>query len=89
MSTITEIIAATVFPVVKAVGIVEMKDVLSQIKMHNTPALYQETLQALHSNFSLLKEVTVQTKTSIDDGIVDLVLEAVDESAAADGIVLS
>ena len=89
MSTIKEIIAATVFPVVKAVGKIEMKDVLSQIKTNNTSAMYHNTLQALYSNFSLLKDVTVKTKTALDDGIVDLVLEAVTESAAAGGIILS
>jgi hypothetical protein len=89
MSKIREVIVAAVIPMVKAVGEIEMKEVLSQIKEHNTPELYHNTLQGLYSNFSLLKEVTVKTKTKIDDGIIDLVLEAVIESAAADGIVLS
>jgi hypothetical protein len=89
MSKIKEIIVATVIPMVKEVGKLEMKDVLAQIKAHNTQQLYHNTLQGLYSNFSLLKEVTVKTKTKIDDGIIDLVLEAVTETAATEGVVLS
>jgi hypothetical protein len=89
MSNVKEIIVATIIPMVKEVGKLEMIDVLSQIKVHNTPELYHNTLQGLYSNFSLLKEVTVKTKTKIDDGIIDLILEAVTETAATDGIVLS
>ena len=89
MSKINEIIVSTVFPIVKAVGKVELKDVLSGVKLHNTPEVYRNTLQGLFSDFSLLKEVALKSKTKIDDGIIDLVLEAVVESAAVDGIVLS
>lgn len=89
MASVKEIIVATVIPMVKAVGKLEMIDVLSQIKAHNTPKLYHNTLQGLYSNFSLLKEVSEKTKTKIDDGIIDLVLEAVTETAALEGIVLS
>ena len=89
MANVKEIIVATIIPMVKAVGKLEMKEVFSQIKAHNTPELYHNTLQGLYSNFSLLKEVSVKTKTKIDDGIIDLVLEAVTETAAVEGIVLS
>ena len=89
MPNVKEIIVATIIPMVKAVGKLEIIDVLSQIKAHNTPQLYHNTLQGLYSHFSLLKEVTVKTKTTIDDGIIDLILEAVTETAATDGIVLS
>ncbi|MGE5108596.1 MAG: hypothetical protein ACM3H8_13700 [Sphingobacteriales bacterium] len=89
MSKIKEIIVASVLPAIKAVGKIEMVNVLSGIKEHNTPEIYQHTLQGLYSNFSLLKEAAFKTKSRVDDGIVDLVLEAVKESADADGIVLS
>jgi len=89
MSKINEIIVATVFPIVKSVGKVELKEVLAGIKEHNTPDVYRHTLQGLHADFSLLREVAIKSKTKIDDGIVDLVLEAVVETAGADGIVLS
>jgi len=89
MSKIKEIIVASFLPAIKAVGKVEMKNVLSGIKEHNTAEIYQNTLQGLHSDFSLLKEAALKTKTQVDDGIVDLVLEAVKENADADGIVLS
>lgn len=89
MSKIKTIIVEAVLPAIKAVGKVEMESVLSNIKEHNTPEFYQNVLQGLHSNFSLLKEATLKTRSRIDDGIVDLVLEAVKESANADGITLS
>lgn len=89
MSKIKEIIVEAVLPAIKAVGKVEMEVVLSGIRKNNTPETYKNTLQGLHSNFSLLKEAAIKTKTRIDDGIVDLVLEAVKESAAIDGINLS
>ena len=43
----------------------------------------------IQASFSLLKEVAVKTRTKLDDGIVDLVLEAVSESAEENGIVLN
>lgn len=89
MSRIKEIIVEAVLPAIKAVGKVEMEKVLSGIKEHNTPQLYKNTLQGLHSNFNLLKDVAIKSKTKIDDGIIDLVLEAVKESADASGIILS
>jgi hypothetical protein len=89
MSKIREIIVASVLPAIKAVGKIEMETVLAGIKEHNTAEVYQNTLQGLHSNFSLLKEIAVKTKTQVDDGIIDLVLEAVKDSADAGGIVLS
>jgi hypothetical protein len=88
MSKVKTLIAEAVIPIVKAVGKVEMEIVLSGIKEHNTAKLYQNTLQGLYSNFSLLKEAAVKTKSKIDDGIVDLVLEAVKDCADADGLVL-
>lgn len=88
MSKINEIIVASVLPAIKAVGKIEMENVLSGIKEHNTPEIYQNTLQGLHSNFFLLKEAALKTRSGIDDGIIDLVLEAVKDSADADGIVL-
>lgn len=89
MSKIKQMIIATVLPTIKAVGKIEMEDVLSGIKEHNTVEVYKNTLQGLHANFSLLKEAAVKTKSKLDDGIVDLVLEAVQESADVDGIVLT
>jgi len=88
MSKINEIIVSTVFPIVKAVGKAEMKEVLSGIKLHNTQEVYYMTLHGIYSDFCLLKEMAVKTKTMVDDGIVDLVLEAVQETAAAEGILL-
>jgi len=42
----------------------------------------------MHANFSLLKDVASKTNTRIDNGIIELILEAVIESAEIDGVVL-
>ena len=89
MSKIHEIIASAVLPIVKGVGELEMQNVLLSIKEHNTPDIYRNTLQGLHSNFLLLKEAAVKTKSNFDDGIDDLVLDAVKDTANSDGIPLS
>jgi len=89
MSKVSEILVSVLMPAIKSVGKSELKEVLSGIKAHNTPDVYKNTLQGLYSDFSLLKEVAVKTKTNIDDGIVDVVLEAVQETATSDNIVLN
>ena len=89
MSKIKEIIVEAVLPTIKAVGKIEMEGVLLNIKKHNTAEVYRNTLQGLYSDFSLLKKAAIKSATKIDDGIVDLVLEAVKESADASRIVLS
>jgi len=89
MAEIQEILVRAVLPIVKAVGKVEMEHVLWGVKENNSMETYGYTLQGLHSDFSLLKEIALKSKTSIDDGIIDLVLEAVKETAEADGITLA
>jgi hypothetical protein len=89
MPNIKEIIVASVLPAIKEVGKMEMKEVLSGIKEHNESEIYKNTLCGLHSNFSLLRKAAIETRTIVDDGIVELVLEAVRECAEADNIILS
>ena len=89
MPKIKEVLIEAMLPAIKAVGKAEMIAVLSGIKDHNTAEIYQTTLQGLHSNFSLLKEAADKTKTRVDDGIIDLVLEAVQESADAISVKLT
>ena len=89
MPKIHDIIASAVLPIIRGTGKLEMQNVLLSIKEHNAPDIYRNTLQGLHSNFSLLKEDAVKTKSNLDDGIVDLVLEAVEDTANSDGIPLS
>jgi len=74
-------------PVIKAAGKAEMEIALENIKQHNDQSLYENTLRSLYSNFSLLKEVTDKSKTKFDDGIVDLILDAVKAKAEAEKIV--
>jgi hypothetical protein len=88
MSKVKEMIVEAVLPAIKAVGKVEMKSVLSVVKQHNRTEVYQSTLKGLHANFSLLKDVASKTNTRIDDGIIELILEAVKESAEIEGIAL-
>jgi len=85
---IKELIIATLLPAIKAVGKIEMEAVLSGIKQQHTGDVYKNTLQSLHSNFSLLKEAAIKSRSKIDDGIIDLVLEAVKKNADAEGILL-
>jgi hypothetical protein len=89
MSKIHDLIVSAVLPIIKGAGKLEMQNVLLGIKEHNTPEIYRTTLQGLHSNFSLLKEAANKTRSNFDDGIVDMVLEAVKESAESDGLVLT
>lgn len=89
MSKIHEMIVSAVLPIIKGAGKLEMQNVLLSIKEHNTPQLYRNTLEGLYANFSLLKEAAAKTKSNFDDGIVDLVLEAVKETAHGEGIVLA
>jgi len=87
--SLKEVLVSAILPAIKQVGKTELKEVLSGIKAHNTVEIYTNTLKGLHSDFALLREAAIKTKSNIDDGIVDLVLEAVTETANADGIVLS
>ena len=68
---------------------IEMKMILSTVKEHNSPVIYENVLKGIHVNFGILKEIAVNTKTKFDDGIIDLVLEAVSESAETSAIDIS
>jgi len=89
MSKFQEVLVSAILPAIKEVGKAELTQVFAGIKEHNTAEVYKNTLQGLHSDFALLKDAAIKTKTKIDDGLVDLVLEAVQEKAEADGIVLT
>jgi hypothetical protein len=89
MSKIKEAIIEAIMPVIKSAGRIEMENVLSSIKEHNNNETYKNVLQGIYSNFSVLKEAALKTKTKIDEGIIDLVLEAVNEKADTDNIILA
>lgn len=76
-------------PAVKSVGKTEIKMALSGIKERHTEELYRNTLQELYSNFTTLKVASRSTKTSINNGLIDLVMEVLRESAGEEGIHLS
>lgn len=88
MSKIKETIIEALMPVIKKAGEIELDNVLSSVKEHNSEELYRNTLKSIHSSFLLLKDAAVKTKTKIDDGIIDLVLETVEEKATLEQILL-
>jgi len=88
MPKIHEMIATAFLPIIKGVGKLEMQNVILYSKEHNPPEIYENLLRKLYANFCLLREATVKTKSHFDDGIVDLVLEAVIETAGQEGIIL-
>jgi hypothetical protein len=89
MLNIKEIIAASVFPAIKEVGKLEMKEVLAGVKNNNGSVVYENILHAVYSSFSILRKSAVKTRTVVDDGIIDLVLETVRECAETDNIDLT
>lgn len=62
---------------------------LSDIKVDNICEMHENAIHTLHSNFSLFREAAAKTKSKVNDGIIDLVLEAVQENTGADEFVLS
>ena len=88
MANIKEILVAAIFPAVKAIGKMELGEVLQKVETNNNRQVYVNALKSIHSNFTLLKEVAVKTKTKIDDGIIDIILETVEEAAEDDGVTL-
>lgn len=88
MSGIKETLVAVLIPAIKAIGKLQLSEVLSKIQTNNSREVYENTLQSIHSSFSLLREVAVKSKTKIDDGIIDMVLETVEEAAEEDGVTL-
>jgi hypothetical protein len=84
--SIKEIIAASVLPLFKEVGKLEMKEVFRGIKEHNDLEIYKNTLCNVYLSFSLLRKTAITTSTIIDDGIIELVLESIRECAEDDRI---
>ena len=89
MSKFKDVVVEALMPIIVKAGKTEIKTVLSNIKEHNNPEIFKDLLQSLFSNFSLLRQVTLESTTAIDDGIVELVLAAVKESAETENIILT
>lgn len=87
-SKFNEILVTAFLPAIKAVGKAELSSILEKIQEHNSVEVYENTLRSVHSSFSLLKEVAVKSKTKIDDGLIDMILESVEEAAEDDGVEL-
>jgi hypothetical protein len=81
MDKIKELLAAAVFPTIKAIGIIELKEVLYKIKAQQQPAEFVNMLKSINSPFTILLHYAEQTKTKIDDGIVSTIVEAVRQVA--------
>ena len=86
MPKVSSLVLEILVPAFKSVGKAEMKIILSTVKEHNSPVAYESVLKGIHVNFGILREVAARTKTKFDDGIIDLVLEAVKESAESSEI---
>lgn len=85
---IKELLVSAVLPAFKEVGKVQVEDLLQQLHDHNLTEVYESSLKGLFQAFTLLKTVAIKTKSHIDDGIVDLVLESVADSAAQNNVTL-
>ena len=71
-----------------AAGKIELMAILDSIKEYNGGEYYKQTLQGIFNDFGVLLRATERTNTTIDNGIVKLVLEVVKEKAASDGVFL-
>jgi hypothetical protein len=80
MSKANPLFLEILVPAIRSVGKAEMKILLSGLREHNSQDFYDNVLKSIHSNFILLKDIAAKTKTRFDDGIIGLVLEAVEES---------
>ena len=89
MSGVKELLIEVMLRAIKVAGKAEMQAALLGIKGNNNEEIYQNTLQGLYSSFLLLKQAANKTKSKVDDGIIDLVLEAVKENAKSGRIILS
>ena len=89
MSGVKELLIEVMLRAIKVAGKAEMQAALLGIKGNNNEEIYQNTLQGLYSSFLLLKQAANKTISKVDDGIIDLVLEAVKENAKSGRIILS
>jgi hypothetical protein len=87
-SAFQEIMVSAMLGTVQQVGKAYLVDTLNKIKQNNTPEVFQNTLKSVNGSFKLLKEITVKTKTKIDDGFINMVLDAVTEVAEENEIPL-
>lgn len=83
-----EILVAAILPAVDAVISSKISDVLDKVKEHNTAEVYEQGVRGIHAGFKLLATVTNQTKTKIDDNIVETILATVADHATANGVIL-
>lgn len=86
MSKFNQVIVSLVLPAIKAVGKAELSTILYTIRDNNTPEMFANLLMALSSTFAMLDEVAKKTATKIDDGLIDMVLETVQEVADAQDV---
>lgn len=83
-----EVLISGLMPVFKAAAKEQLKEGLKKLKEKHKPEVYAPALQGIYSGFKLLHEVALQTKTKIDDGVVDAISEAISEFCSDEGIVL-
>ena len=88
MKKLHEILISSLLPIIKTVGIIEIKEVLAKFAEEEKPVSLSQFLKAMNSNFELLAEVAKKTKTKIDDGLIETILEAVRQFANENDIQL-
>lgn len=88
MASLKEILIATLLPAIKSVGIMELTTVLNKIRESKKAPEFEDILKSLHGSFSILLFYAKKTKTKIDDGLIQTVLEAVENVAEENDIEL-
>ena len=73
---------------VKAAEKLELDMTLNSIKEYNGEEYYKQTLQGIFNDFGVLLRATERTNSTVDNGIINLVLQVVKEKAASDGVFL-
>lgn len=82
-----ELIVAGIMPVFKGVGKAQLEDLLQQLHDHE-PAVYADTMKGLYSAAKVLHKLADKTKSKIDDGILDTIIEAIEENADQNDVTL-
>lgn len=87
-SKLGEIIVSAIVPIITSVGKDKLVEVLQKLKNDNEAA-YKTVLTSLYGPIDVyLEAITDKTKTPIDDSFVDALKQAIEQSAAINGVTL-
>lgn len=71
---------------IKAIGQIEIGDLLEKLDVAEDDAEFAEDLKGGYRLFKRLQLLAEKTKTKIDDGLLDLVVAAIEMKAESAGI---